>query len=73
MISGAGWIYFNNNKLKPEKYKSNLGMSSCLRMSSWALSIWTYLLWPIFFPGYLWLRYRIINNHLTIREKYKEQ
>lgn len=67
VLLSAIWVYKDAKKFDTKKYKSNLGMSP------FALGFWTFILWVIFFPGYLWLRYRIKNNLVPIREKYKTQ
>lgn len=65
VLLSAIWVYKDAQKFDTKKYKSNLGMSPS------ALALCTFILWIIFFPGYLWLRYRIKNNLVPIREKYK--
>jgi len=67
ILASAIWIYTDAKKLNTKIYQSNLGMSPL------SLGIWTFILWAIFFPGYLWLRYRIKNNLVPVREKYKNQ
>lgn len=67
MLVSAIWVYMDAKKINAKIYKSNLGMSP------FALGVWTFILWAIFFPGYLWLKYRIKNNLVPIRDKYKNQ
>lgn len=62
ILLSAIWVYNDAKKIDTKKYKSNLAMSPL------ALGIWTFILWLIFFPGYLWLRYRIKNNLIQTRD-----
>jgi len=61
ILSGV-WIYNNAKKLEIQKYKSNLSMSPL------AYTIWTVLLWPIFFPAYLGFRWRIKNGKQPLKD-----
>lgn len=65
VLLSAAWIYKDAEKLNTQRYQSVLGISP------FVIAVCTAFVWPIFFPGYLWLRYRIKNNLLPIREKYK--
>ena len=66
LCSGA-WVYFDAKKINPKKYQSNLGVDPAI------LAGLVILVWPIAFPGYLWLKYRIKHNLVPIRDKYKTQ
>jgi hypothetical protein len=59
------WIYKSAKKIEIEKYKSNLSMSPL------AYAAWTVFLWPIFFPGYLGLRWRIKNGKQPLKDSIK--
>jgi hypothetical protein len=61
----AIWVYFNAKKLDITKYKSNLSMSPL------AIAFFTVFLWPIFFPAYLGLNWRIRNKKQLLKETKK--
>ncbi len=56
------WIYNDAKKIDIKKYKSNLSMSPL------AYSVWTVILWVIFFPAYLGLRWRIKNGKQPLKQ-----
>jgi hypothetical protein len=62
-LGSALWIYIDAGKLETKKYQSALGISAG------SLALFTILFWPILFPGYLSLRYKIKHNLVAVREK----
>ena len=58
----AIWVYMDAKKIDIKKYKSNLG-------SPLELVIFTLVMWQLFLPLYLDLRYRIKHNLVPVREK----
>lgn len=57
----AIWVYNNAKKIDVQKYKSNLSMSPL------ALALWTFFVWPIFFPAYLGLVWRVKNDKQPLK------
>jgi len=53
VIISTVWVYVDAKKIKASEYKSIFGLKSG------AAAFFMFILWPITFPGYLGLRYKI--------------
>ena len=65
LLVSSVWVYRDAKKIQTYKYVSLLGTSP------WVLAIFTFLLWILVFPGYLYLKYRIEHNMVALKKAYQ--
>ena len=66
VIITTGWVIQDSKKIEPQKYKSIVGQNRN------NLSLFVVFFWPIAFPAYLNLRYKIKKGKAVLKETKKK-